>query len=228
VKDGIVENPLRCRAGFRQGGPARRLERKRTRARSHRPIEAVNLTLQSTLSRLFGRKPHRDAAARLYAALGAQARAPVLYESLGVPDTLDGRFDALCLHVALAMRRLGRDPDGVGRTIGQHLYDCMFEDMDASLRELGVGDLGVGKRVREMAEGLMGRIAAYGAALDAPDGTLLEAALRRNLYGTLDQPAAGALATICTYMRTSDAALAGQSLAELLRDGPRFGPLVTP
>ncbi len=217
---------MRCGAGFRHGGPARRLERKRTRARSHRPIEAVNLTLQSTLARLFGRAPHRDAAAKLYAALGTQARSPALFESLGVPDTLDGRFDALCLHVALAMRRLGREADGPGREIGRHLYDCMFEDMDASLRELGVGDLGVGKRVREMAEGLMGRIAAYGAALDAADEAALQAAVGRNLYGTLDRPAPESLAIVAAYMRASDAALSVQSIDEMLRDGPRFAPLV--
>lgn len=216
---------MRCAAGFRHCDPARRLERKRTRANSHRSTEAVNLTLQSTIARWFGRTPQRDAAERLYAALAAQARLPAFYESLGVPDTLDGRFDALCLHVALAIRRLGREPDGAGLAIGQELYDCMFKDMDASLRELGVGDLGVGRRVREMAEGLMGRIAAYGAALDDADGAALRAAIRRNLFGTLDAPRPDAVEALAVYLRGSDAALAGQPLEAILREGPRFGVL---
>lgn len=199
-----------------------------SRARSHRPTEAVNLTLHSTIARWFGRAPQKESAARLYAALGTQARLPAFYESLDVPDTLDGRFDALCLHVALVIRRLGQEPGGAGRTIGQHLYDCMFADMDACLRELGVGDLGVGKRVREMAEGLMGRIAAYGAALDDPDAQTLQAAVSRNLYGTLDSPRPEAVAAVAAYLRASDASLAGQSLADLLRDGPRFGVLAAP
>lgn len=191
------------------------------RARSHRQTEAVNLTLQAKFARWIGRAPEQEIAGRLYAALAAQARTPALYASLGVPDTLDGRFDSLCLHMCLAIRRLGRDRER-GGDVARNLYDCMFKDMDASLRELGVGDLGVGKRVREMAEALMGRIKAYGAALDSTDPAALDAAITRNLLGTLRAPAGASVASLARYVRACDARLAAQPLAELLADGPRF------
>lgn len=198
----------------------RTLEPSGMRARSHRPTEAVNLTLQATFARWLGRAPEQEQAERLYAALSTQARAPMLFAEFGVPDTLDGRFDALCLHMFLLVRRLGRDPQAEG--IARGLYDCMFKDMDATLRELGVGDLGVGRRVRQMAEGLMGRIKAYGAALDSPDSELLDAAVRRNLLGTVDAPQAAAVTALCRYVRASDAQLTAQPIAELLAHGPRF------
>lgn len=206
---------------------ARTLEPSAVRARSHRQTEAVNLTLQATFARWLGRAPEQEIAARLYAALSAQARAPGLYARLGVPDTLDGRFDALCLHMSLVIRRLARDRTP-GDAVAQRLYDCMFKDMDATLRELGVGDLGVGKRVREMAEGLMGRIKAYGEALDSPDPAKLDAAVRRNLLGTLEAPPEADIAALRRYVRASDELLAAQPVAALLADGPRFAACESP
>jgi cytochrome b pre-mRNA-processing protein 3 len=205
----------------------RTLEPSAVRARSHRLTEAVNLTLQATFARWLGRAPEQETAARLYAALSAQARAPVLFAELGVPDTLDGRFDSLCLHMSLVIRRLARDRDP-GDAVARRLYDCMFKDMDASLRELGVGDLGVGKRVREMAEGLMGRIKAYGEALDSSDPAALDAAVRRNLLGTLDAPPDAHVVALRRYVRASDALLAEQPVATLLAEGPRFAACESP
>lgn len=219
---------MRCTAEFRHCLQARCLDRKRIRARSHRPTEAVNLTLQSTFARWLGRAPEQRDAARLYAAIATQARTPALYASLSVPDTLDGRFDSLCLHMFLVIRRLGRDPGDTATAVAQELYDYMFGDMDASLRELGVGDLGVGKRVREMAEGLMGRIAAYGAALDSGDAAALEAAIRRNLLAALVSPPVAHVAALAAYVRACDAALTGQPLANLLSDGPHFAGVDSP
>src|SRR5258708_38562126 len=110
--------------------------------------------------------------------------------------------------------------------LSQDLFDTMFADMDRSLREMGVGDLGVGRRVRAMAEALYGRMAAYEAGLAADDATL-SAALRRNLYGSLgaDAPAAGA--ALCAYVRSSVRNLAGQSV-EQLRTGNVTFPEVPP
>jgi len=90
----------------------------------------------------------------------AAARDPYLYATLGVPDTLDGRFDAIVLHVYLIVRRLGGDP---GPALAQAVFDAMFLDMDINLREMGVGDLSVGKRNRAMWEAFHGRSAAYAA-----------------------------------------------------------------
>ncbi|MEJ0067455.1 MAG: ubiquinol-cytochrome C chaperone family protein [Pseudomonadota bacterium] len=105
----------------------------------------------------------------LYAQLIEQARTPAFYGALGVPDSLDGRYEMIALHAFIALRRLRRD-GGATETFAQALFDAMFADMDRSLREIGVSDLSVGKRVKEMARGLYGRIAAYEAGIAAAAG----------------------------------------------------------
>jgi cytochrome b pre-mRNA-processing protein 3 len=175
------------------------------------------------ITALFSR-PHaaRQAQAeRLYAAAAAQSRSPVPFRDHGVPDTLDGRFDFLCLHVFLIIRRLGREGDA-GAALAQDLYDLLFADMDRTLRELGVGDLGVARRVQEMAEAVMGRIKAYGDALDGPDPAALAAALRRNLFGTLEGVSDAAVSAVASYMRSCDARLARQPWVEFCAAGPDF------
>ncbi|MGE0744340.1 MAG: ubiquinol-cytochrome C chaperone family protein [Rhodospirillales bacterium] len=97
-----------------------------------------------------------------------------------MPDSVDGRFDLLALHAFLVMRRLKSEP-GVGAAFSQALFDLMFEDMDRNLREMGAGDLGVGRRVKAMAKAFYGRVAAYDAGL-ASGPRVLAVALRRNLY----------------------------------------------
>lgn len=144
---------------------------------------------------LFTRKPHERAGFALYTAAVSAARQPVFFESLGVPDTLDGRFDLVSVNVALLVRRLRRDPDPRGPDLAQAVFDAMFADMDVNLREMGVGDLSVGKRVKRMWEAFHGRAAAYEAALDAGDRPALEAALTRNVWrGTAPEGAASRLA----------------------------------
>ena len=96
------------------------------------------------------------------------------YQALGVPDTLDGRFDLVALHVFLLVHRLQRAP---GPALAQAVFDAMFSDMDNNLREIGVSDLSVGKRVRAMWEAFHGRSKAYASALEAADGSALAAAL---------------------------------------------------
>ena len=144
--------------------------------------------------------PARKEAEAFYAAVVAQARRPEFYGELGVPDTLDGRFELVALHTFLILRRLKAQGQAGGA--GQALVDLFVEDMDASLRELGAGDLGVGRKVQAMAKALYGRIAAYEAGL-AGSGEALEAALRRNLYGTAPAPgpAPAALAAFAGYVR---------------------------
>jgi cytochrome b pre-mRNA-processing protein 3 len=160
-------------------------------------------------------------AERLYAAAAAQSRAPAPFREHGVPDTLDGRFDSLCLHIFLVIRRAGRE-GGEGATLAQDIYDLLFADMDRTLREMGVGDLGVARRVQEMAEALMGRIKAYGDGLDDPDPAPLDAALRRNLFGTRDGVSDGAVSAMVAYIRACDARIARQSWAEFCAMGPDF------
>ncbi len=181
------------------------------------------MTLRTILDRVFPGNPHEDAARALYVAVVEQARAPVFYARLGVPDSVDGRFELLLLHCFLAMRRL-RGLEEQGAALSQTLFDTLIYDMDQSLRESGVGDLKVGPRLRQMAEAFYGRMKAYDAGLAAEDGGELEEALRRNLYGTLAEPAAEGPATIAAYLRRQEAALAKQKPAELLRGEMSFAP----
>src|SRR3954454_20479676 len=101
------------------------------------------------LTRIFRPHPRRDAAHRLYAALVAAARRPGFFTEGGVPDTLDGRFELIALHAVLVLRRLNREREA--QDLAQELFDTMFADLDRALREMGVGDLGVGSRVKRMA-----------------------------------------------------------------------------
>jgi cytochrome b pre-mRNA-processing protein 3 len=127
------------------------------------------------LKRFF--RPSTSPERSCYEAIVAAARHPVFYADWGVPDTLDGRFDMITLHTFLVLDRL----KGEEQAFRQGLVDELFADMDRSLREMGVGDLSVGKKVRKMAEVFYGRVAAYDQALAGAPGAL-EAALARNIF----------------------------------------------
>jgi cytochrome b pre-mRNA-processing protein 3 len=117
----------------------------------------------------------------LYGAIVAQARSSAFYASYGVPDTVQGRFDLIVLHLVLLLDRLNQD-HSVGRDAGQKLFDLFCSDLDANLREMGVGDLAVPKEMRRFAEAFYGRQTAYLAALASPDEQDLERALARNIF----------------------------------------------
>jgi cytochrome b pre-mRNA-processing protein 3 len=170
------------------------------------------------LKRLFGPSRTDQVAAALYEAAVAQARQPAFYMHAAVPDTLDGRFDLLSLHAFLVFHRL-RDEGPQAGAVSQALFDHMFADMDENLREIGVGDLSVGRKVKTMAKALMGRIAAYEPGLS--DSAVLADALGRNLYrgAAVD---AQAVARVARYMTTAVAELARQGTAALLEGKIRF------
>ncbi len=141
--------------------------------------------------------PLRLAAEALYETALAAARRPGLYRRWGVPDSLDGRFEMLALHLYVLFRRLkgAEMPD-----LAQALYDSALRDLDRALRQMGAGDLGISRRIRRMAEALNGRIAAYDAALGHP--AALAETLRRNLYGTLAAaPPSPSIASAADYLR---------------------------
>ena len=177
------------------------------------------------LSKFFKRDPWEARARALYERVVAQARQPGFYRDCGVPDTVDGRFELIALHTFLVLHRLKADP-GDTEALGQALFDAMFQDMDQSLRELGAGDLGVGPRVKRMAQGLYGRIAAYEAGLSGPAAEL-EAALRRNLFGTVT-PEPERVEAMAAYLRAAVEALTRweppREPAEIEAAGPEFGP----
>ncbi|MGH6960592.1 MAG: ubiquinol-cytochrome C chaperone family protein, partial [Dongiaceae bacterium] len=131
----------------------------------------------------------------------------------GVPDSLDGRFELIALHTFLILHRLKTADDAEAGALGQALVDGLFADMDASLREMGAGDLGVGPKVKQMAQAFYGRIAAYEAGLDTR-GPALAAALRRNLYGTA-APSPVQLDAMADYVRACAGSLAGQTAGRL-------------
>ena len=174
---------------------------------------------------LFGAKRFEKAAHKIYFSLVEQARQPGFYLSCGAPDTVDGRFDMIVLHAFLLLRRLKKDHEKTAE-LAQELFDRMFADMDQNLREMGVGDLGVGKRIKGMAEAFYGRAAAYEAGLGANDGTLAEA-LRRNLYRKTE-PDAGQLAAMAAYMRDVAARLDGAGINGLMAGNVVFGPAPAP
>ena len=163
---------------------------------------------------------HDAAASRLYSAAVAAAREPLLYRVLEVADTLDGRFDLLCLYVSLLIRRLQHQPEP-GPALAQAVFDAMFRDMDANLREMGVGDLSVGRHVRSMWEALQGRAIAYAGAMD--DGAALEAAIVRNVWRGAAAPA-GAAAALARLAQGQAACLDGQMLTALARGEVWFLP----
>ena len=170
----------------------------------------------SSLAAFFGlarRGRHERAGFQLYAAAVAAAREPVLYQVLRVADTLDGRFDLVCLHAVLLVRRLQREAEP-GPALAQAVFDAMFTDMDVSLREMGVGDLSVGRRVRAMWEAFNGRALAYDAALAAGDLAALEAALVRNVWRGAPPPE-GCAAALARLVSAQAAHLDAQDFAAL-------------
>jgi len=149
-------------------------------------------------------------ASALYGAIVAQARAPVFYARLGVADSVDGRFELLVAHLALVLRRL-RDAAGPAKDLGQEVFDLFCADMDRSLREMGVGDLSVPKRMKRLAEAYYGRAAAYAAAFDAGDGEALANVVRRNLLGA----GAGAAEESVAYLMEAETLLRSVPLTAL-------------
>jgi cytochrome b pre-mRNA-processing protein 3 len=181
----------------------------------------------SWFARLFRSEPQKAAAERLYAALVAQAREPAFYREGRVPDSLDGRFELVALHAFLLLRRLQTEGQA-GAGLAQALFDRMFVDMDESLREIGVGDLSVGKRVKAMAKAFYGRAAAYEAALADSVPATLEEALARNLYGTLPQRQDLPLAAMARYLRQAAAEIETQPATGLMEGHvsfPSFHPI---
>ena len=167
------------------------------------------------LKGLFRRGRLERAGFELYGQAVAAAREPFLYLELSVPDTLDGRFDMIGLHVFLVIRRLTREPEP-GPALAQALFDAMFADMDINLRELSVGDLSVGRKVRVMWEAFHGRSVAYTEALDRGDMEALEAALCRNVWR--GEPVADeAVAALGRLVVAQTACLAGQPLESFQR-----------
>jgi cytochrome b pre-mRNA-processing protein 3 len=136
---------------------------------------------------LFRRDPRRELIAALYERVASAAREPDLYLRLGIPDTLEGRFEALSVHMVLALRALRRLP-APADDVARDLTDAFFRDLDSSLREMGVGDVTIPKRMKRLAEAFYGRARSYDLPLDAADEAALAETFGRNVLGR-DEPA---------------------------------------
>jgi cytochrome b pre-mRNA-processing protein 3 len=173
-------------------------------------------------------RPSRDAvqavpaARRLYDVLVARARDPVFYTVFAVPDTIDGRFDLLTLHAFLILEAV-KSQGVAGGKLGSELASVIFAGFDEALRELGVGDFGLSRRMKAMAGAFYGRLEAYRAA-DSP--AALVPVLTRNLYrgnAARTREAAG----LAHYIPLARGHLMGQA-AVLLQGDVDFGPLPEP
>jgi cytochrome b pre-mRNA-processing protein 3 len=174
---------------------------------------------------LFGRKRWERAGFELYTAAVRAAREPYFYAELAVPDTLDGRFDMIGLFVFLLIERLQR-AEAPGPELAQAVFDAMFLDMDHTLRELGVGDMSIARRVKAMWEALNGRGRAYRGPLAATDRAGLAEALGRNVWRGAAAPAnAQVLADVAIRQHQH---LAGQEMADLARGRVSFLPAPVP
>lgn len=168
---------------------------------------------------LFRSRRHERAGYALYTEAVQAARDPALYAALGVPDTLDGRFDMIGLYVSLIINRLRREAKP-GPQLSQAVFDAMFSDMDFNLREIGVSDMRVGNRVKEMWVAFNGRARAYAAALDAGDEDAMAAAVARNVWrGAEPHEEARELARLAVAQQSH---LAGQGLQDLVAGRVRF------
>ena len=156
----------------------------------------------------------KSAGRKLFAAAVRQARQPALYATMGAPDTTEGRFELLTLHVILLLETLrGRGEESPASS--QALFDAYVSDLDGALREMGVGDLTVGKRMRALGGAFYGRAAAYrGALAGLPDRRALESLINRTIM-----PTGGVAAPLADYVARCRDALAGLETTELLVNG---------
>jgi len=134
------------------------------------------------LKSLLKSRADKALGAEICEAIGTQARNPVFFTDLAVPDTIDGRFDMVALHAWLVLERL-RD---LGmKDVSQGVVDSLFASFDESLRDLGVGDIGIGHRVKKMADAFYGRLNAYREAKN--EGALADAVIRNVYRGDADR-----------------------------------------
>lgn len=153
------------------------------------------------LDRLFRPRPARAIGQALYQRVVDQSRTPALYTDIGAPDTVEGRFEVYTLHAVLLLERL-RGHGEHAAEVSQALFDAYVKSLDHALREMGVGDLSVGKKMRKLGEALFGRARSYETAFKAlPETELLEALLIRTVFADADAAEAPRLAAYVIAQR---------------------------
>lgn len=168
---------------------------------------------------LFRRRTRPDTISALYGTIVAQARMPRFYLDYAIADTVTGRFDLIVLHLAPVLDRMAVEP--ALRDLAQRLFDRFWQDMDHNLREMGVGDLAVPKRMRQLGEAYYSRDQAYRTALAAAGTDMLADALARSVYdGAPSNP--DAPRRLAAYMREAVRDLGAQDAADLAAGRLRF------
>lgn len=166
------------------------------------------------LERLFRPRQARIAGEALYAGLVNQARRPALYRDLGVADRIDSRFELYVLHLALLLTRLKGEGEAASET-GQAVFDAFVGALDDSLRELGVGDLSVAKKMRKLGEAVYGRVVGYQTAVSEKDADALAGLIARAVYG--DAETTEQARNLAVYALATSEALRDQRLEDILR-----------
>ena len=169
--------------------------------------------------RFFAPRPQVSAGRALFASASDKARDPAFYAEGGAPDTPEGRFELYAMHVVLLLRHLRGEEAAVTET-RQALFDAFVRNLDDGLREMGVGDLSVGKKMRKLGAAIYGRLKSYDAALSGESAESLPALIRRTLLvgggGNADRFAA--------YVRTADAHLAATPPDQFLKGDAAWPP----
>jgi cytochrome b pre-mRNA-processing protein 3 len=168
---------------------------------------------------LFRSKSQSGGAERLYAAAVSQARSPAFYVEMGVADRIDARFELYTLHVLLLVLRL-KDEGAAGADPAQDLFDAYVSALDHALRELGVGDVSMARKMRSLGQALYGRMSAYEGPLRAGEAAALSQGLARNVMES--EAATEASDRLAAYALTARAALAEQPLSDILAGKPAW------
>lgn len=159
--------------------------------------------------RLFPGNRQETTIKALYGAIVAQARLPVFYRDYGVPDTVNGRFDMIVLHLALLLDHMEAGSESL-RTQGQAVFDLFCREMDGHFREIGISDLKVPKEMKQVGQAFYGRRSVYREALATPDNRALAEAITRNIYTEETDAKAGA-ERLAAYVRTAAQSLSRQN-----------------
>jgi cytochrome b pre-mRNA-processing protein 3 len=186
---------------------------------SYWPREGIGMIF----ARWRARRASRAVIEQILGEIVAAARRPALYDALQAPDRIDGRFELLTLHAGLVLRRL-KALGGLADAIAQELVNSVFLHFDDTLREMGLSDIAVSKRLKAMGRAFYGRNAAYAAALDEGSAARLAAALARNVYGAAGLDAAPRAGALAFYVASLDAALAAIPMDEFATGRFRFPP----
>jgi cytochrome b pre-mRNA-processing protein 3 len=162
------------------------------------------------------KNPYEQPARAVYRSVVEAARDPVFYRDYAVPDTMEGRFDLMLLHLFVIMYSHQHQQ---GRIFGQALFDATFAHMGEDLRQAGFGDMGIPKRMRRMMIAFNGRMHAYAQAMQ--DGTL-DVSLARNLYGTVENPPVYVVSAMADYVRDNISFMAEQDFKAIASGNVQF------